>query len=38
MLLRLRVPPAIALGGGAVICLVLRLFALWYGWQLPRIV
>jgi uncharacterized membrane protein YeiH len=38
MLLRLRVPRAIALGGGAVICLVLRLLALWYGWQLPRIV
>lgn len=37
-LLRLRVPRAAALGGGAVVCLVLRLLALWNGWQLPRIV
>ena len=37
-LLRLRVPRAAALGGGAVVCLVLRLLALWYGWQLPRLV
>lgn len=36
-LLRLRVPRAAALGGGAVVCLVLRLLALWNGWQLPRI-
>jgi len=37
-LLRLPVPRAAALGGGAVVCLVLRLLALWNGWQLPRIV
>ena len=37
-LLRLRVPRAAALGGGAAVCLVLRLLALWNGWQLPRIV
>ena len=37
-LLRLGVPRAVALGGGAVVCLVLRLLALFYGWQLPRLV
>jgi uncharacterized membrane protein YeiH len=37
-LLRLRVPRAAALGGGAVVCLVLRLLALWNSWQLPRLV
>jgi uncharacterized membrane protein YeiH len=37
-LLRLHTPRAAALGGGAIVCLALRLLALWYGWQLPRIV
>jgi uncharacterized membrane protein YeiH len=37
-LLRLRVPRAAALGGGAVVCLGLRLLDLWNGWQLPRLV
>jgi len=37
-LLSLRAPRAAALAGGAVICLALRLLALWNGWQLPRIV
>jgi hypothetical protein len=34
----LDVARAVALGGGAVVCLVLRLLALWYSWQLPRLV
>jgi hypothetical protein len=29
---------AAELGGGAAVCLVLRLLALWNGWQLARIV
>ncbi len=37
-LLWLRAPRSAALGGGALVCFVLRMLALWYGWQLPRIV
>ena len=37
-LLWLRAPRSAALGGGALVCFVPRMPALWYGWQLPRIV
>lgn len=34
--LRMRVPPVAAMAAGFVVCLVLRLAAVTFGWRLPR--